>query len=312
MPNDFEARARRATANLKSLVANAELSSSVPVAQPTRHPMVGFLRPAWVAVLLVIGSAVAVALVLDSSPTPTAPPTPIPATSTTTTAAVTTTVTTEPVTPTTAVVAPPAPTKTAPPTTAPDVEPPPIRITSPEDGATLSEKTITFAGITEPGARVFAGRYEADVDAGGEWRIILVLSEGANTARFLARDPAGNESEASITVHYVPPTTTTTEPTATTDKPDPEPEPTPVEFTASAVYGSCSETPPYDVYYGTGQPGTLVQITSEHGSASTEVGEEGQWEVKLIFEGAPPGVPFVVRAFDAFDHVREFEFVYTP
>ncbi len=175
-------------------------------------------------------------------------------------------VVTEPAPPTTAAVVPIAPTTTTEPR---DTEPPILEITFPEEGAELAEKKITFAGVTEPRARVFAGKYEADVAKSGEWHIVLVLSEGKNTARFVARDPAGNESEASVTVYYAGPTTTTTitEPTTSTT------EKQPAEFSAHASYGSCSTTPPFDVYYGTGEPGSLVQITSEYGSGPVEVGE---------------------------------------
>lgn len=303
MSNDLDARARRAATNLKAAVSAAELSSVPPGTTTHRRLLVGVLRPAWIVALLLIGSAVGVAMVLDSAPTLTTVP---PATTPTiVTPTVPSTAAPEPAPPSTAAPAMPvAPTST---TVVQDTEPPLLEITSPEDGAESEEKTITFAGITEPGARVFAGKYEADVDSAGNWHIVLVLSEGSNVARFVARDTAGNESEASVTVSYVvPTTTTTTEPTTTTTEKEI------AEFTAKAAYGSCTETPPFDVYFGKGEPGSLIQITSEYGSGSVEVGAEGQWEKKIYFETAPPGEPFVVRVFDEFGRQKEFEFVYTP
>jgi hypothetical protein len=165
----------------------------------------------------------------------------------------------------------------------------------------LGETTVNFAGTTEPGARVFAGKYEADVDSAGNWKIVLIIGEGSTVARFVARDEAGNESHASVTVYYVMPTTTTT-----------IIEKEIAEFTAYSTFGSCSETPPYDVYYGTGEPGSVVQVTSEHGSGSVEVGEEGNWEVKVFFEGAPPAEAFLVTVSDEFGRKAKFEFIYTP
>lgn len=304
MSNDLDARARQAASNLKSTMSTAELSSVPPgTPPPRRRVLIAVLRPAWIVALLLIGSAVGVAMVLDSSPSPTT----VPPTTPTTLAATTTvasTVTTEASPPSTAAaVVPITPTTT---TEAPDTEPPPLEITSPEDGAELEEKTITFAGTTEPGARVFAGKYEADVDVEGKWHIVLILGEGKNVARFVARDEAGNESEASVTVYYVTPTTTTTEPTTTTTEKEL------AEFTAHFTYGSCSTFPPYDVYYGTGQPGSIVEITSEYGAKSVEVGAEGNWEAQVFFETAPPNEPFGVRISDEYGRVAEFEFVYTP
>jgi len=303
MSRDLETRARQAASNLRDAMSNAQLSS-VPPGTPRRHRvLIAVLRPAWVVALLLVGSAVGLAMVLDAPPAAT-PTTEAQVTSTTVVVSTTAapTVTTEPAPPTTAAVVPVAPTTTE----AHDAEPPPLAITSPENGAEFEKKTISFAGTTEPGARVFAGKYEADVDGEGNWHIALILGEGKNVARFVARDEAGNEAEASVTVYYVAPATTTTEPeTPTTEKEL-------AAFTANQTYGSCSETPPYDVFYGKGEPGSWVDITSEYGSAELQVGENGQWEKKVYFETAPDGTPFGVRIADQYGRVVEFEFVYTP
>lgn len=306
MSHDLDARARRAADNLKSVVAHADLTAIPPGTARPRRALTTFLRPVWIAALLLIGSAVGVALVLEPSP-PTATIPPAPPTSVVTTAPASTT-TTPTAPPTSAAVVPVAPTTTATPA---DTQGPPLEITTPGNGEELQEKTVTFAGTTEPGARVFAGRYEAEVDATGNWEIVLVLNEGSNVARFTARDAADNETQASVTVYFVVPTTTTTEPApTTTDKVEEEiPK---AEFTAHATFGSCAETPPYDVYYGTGEPGTIVEITSEHGSASVEVGPEGHWEKKVFFETAPSGEFFPVKVRDEFGRKAEFEFVYQP
>lgn len=300
MSHDLDTRARRAATNLNTAVSDAELKSVAPGTPKPRRPLVAVLRPAVLVALLAIGSAVGMAVVLDSSPaSTTVPPAP------TTTIVPPSTVATEPTPPATIAVVPvPVPVPVATTTTVvADVEPPPLTITSPEDGAHLDETTVTFAGTTEPEARVFAGKYEADVDSTGKWQIVLIIGEGSTVARFVARDQAGNESHASVTVYYVMPTTTTT---------IVEKEKEIAEFTAHSTFGSCSETPPYDVYYGTGEPGSLVQVTSEFGSGSVEVGEEGNWEVKVFFEEAPPAEGFLVTVSDEFGRKAKFEFIYTP
>lgn len=303
MSRDLDTRARRAADGLKSAIESADLTLTPPSTAPRRRPLVVVLRPALIGALLLLGSAVGIALVSDSTP----PATTLPPTTTTTpvgTSSPAQVAPVVPVTPTTAYV-PPTTTPTAPPTTvAADLEPPHIAITFPEEGATFSEKTLTFEGVTEPGARVFAGRYEAEVDAAGKWHIALILSEGSNVARFVARDEAGNESTAAVTVSLATPKPTTT---TTVEK-----EKELGEFTASATFGSCSETPPYDVYYGKGQPGSLIRIESEYGSATVEVGAEGHWEKKVFFETAPANQPFVVKVKDEYGRSAQFEFVYLP
>jgi hypothetical protein len=196
-----------------------------------------------------------------------------------------------------------APTTTEAPTTTLDTTAPGLTITSPEDDAHFEEKTVTFSGITEPGATVVAGgKWEAPVNAEGHWSIQLVLSAGANGASFVATDAAGNESTARITVHLDVPE----------EEPPPEEPPPPEEgvaFTAFSTYGSCEETPPYDIYHGTADPGTTVTITSEYGSGSVSANGSGNWEKKVFFPEAPYGQTFVVTVKDHNGKKKQFEFV---
>jgi hypothetical protein len=307
MSRDLDTRARQAAANLKTTMTGAELTSVPPGTPRRRRVLAAILRPAWIVALLLIGSAVAVAMVLDSSPPlEETPPTPDTTIVTPTTIAPTppSTVAPELNPPSTvAAIVPVGPTTT---TVAPDTGPPLLEITSPEDGAEMEEETVTFAGITEPGARVFAGEYEADVDAEGKWHIVLKLDDGKTVARFVARDEAGNETEASLTVYYTPPTTTTTEPEPTTTEKDL------AEFTAQQQYESCTDTPPSNFYLGTGEPGSWVDITSEYGSAELVVGENGKWEKTVDFGEETPSGDVEVRIADQYGRVVELQFEYTP
>ena len=97
-----------------------------------------------------------------------------------------------------------------------DTTPPPLKITNPKDGATVSDRVVEIEGTTEPGAKVFIGPYDADVDAGGDWAIDVVLAAGPNGAVVTARDSAGNESQKRVVINYDAPTTTTTKATTTT------------------------------------------------------------------------------------------------
>jgi hypothetical protein len=177
-----------------------------------------------------------------------------------------------------------------------DTTPPRIAVTSPADGAKFTEKVATFKGTTEPGARVMSGPYEANVSADGRWSIRLVLREGSNGARFTAIDDAGNEAAVRITVFYEP------------EEPVKEDPPPKVEFTATATYGSCSFDPPYDVYFGTAEPGSNITITSAYGGGTTEVDAEGRWEKKVFFAEAPIGETFLVTVKDRFGSKKKFEF----
>ncbi len=168
-----------------------------------------------------------------------------------------------------------------------DVTPPELFITTPEDGARFAEKALKFRGETEPGARVFAGKYEADVNEAGEWAIVLMLAPGKNHVTFVAKDEAGNKSDASVTVYY--------------DAPE-------GEFTANQKYGSCSDPIPWEKFYGTGTPGSWIEAVSEYGSGETKVKDDGTWYLKVTFPEAPYGKTFPVTVKDAFGHKKVFEF----
>ena len=291
MSLDLDDRARRAAENLKAAVDQAPLLLANRTSHPKRR-LAAALRPAWIAAALILGSAVGFALVIE--------PTVVePTSSTATTVRETTTTATTLAVPTTS-----TPTTIGEPTE--DLTPPLLSITSPEDGATLSERVVEFAGITEPRAVVTAGPYEAPVDQVGNWKITLVLSDGANRARFVAHDAAGNETTVVITVFHSPPVTTTAPSTTTTT------EKVLAEFGANATFGSCSEEPPFDIYYGVGEPGSTVYVESPYGSGSTTVNGEGDWEIQVFFPQAPPEEGFLVKVMDQFGRKKNFEFVYLP
>ncbi len=194
-------------------------------------------------------------------------------------------------------------------TTVADSEPPVLEITDPIDGFESEEARIEFRGITEPGARVYAGRYEAAVDEGGGWSIVLLLAPGENRARFVAVDGAGNETEAWVTVALVIPETTTTKPPeeTTTTKADEEIGQA-IEFKVYATYYESSATPPFEVYYGTGSPGTVVEFVSAYGTGRAEIGQDGTFETKVVFSEVPLGESFMVVVESSEGHRLEFPF----
>jgi hypothetical protein len=182
-------------------------------------------------------------------------------------------------------------------TTTVDTVAPIIEILSPENGQVFEEKTITFAGMTEPGAQVFAGPYEAPVGSDGSWSIELVLSEGENRAVFTAVDAAGNEATAVVTPVYQPPAPPTT-----------KAEPEIAAFTANATWIECSSEPAFDEYFGTGQPGSRVEVVSPYGTGETVVGPDGKWYVKVTFD-VPRGKRIEVKVKDQYGRFQYFPFV---
>lgn len=287
---DLDTRARHAAQALKASVAEAELRlTEAPTARQSRQlsPLVAMAAGAVTALVLLLGIwTLRPTVVADDLET------------TTTTTAVTTTTTPTPQPSTTVPIVPVEPAGDTVTTLATDTTPPSISVTAPSDGQVFETDRITFAGTTEPGARVFGGPYEATVDADGSWSIVLILSEGSNRATFRAVDAAGNESVASVTAVYQSPTKTTSPPK--------EPAKDPAPFVAHATWLECAEVPPFDEYYGTGEPGSSVMVMSEWGSGETTVGADGAWYVKVFFPKAPTGVTFDVKVKDSYGRYTYF------
>jgi hypothetical protein len=204
-------------------------------------------------------------------------------------------------------------------TEAVDHDAPTIEILHPVDGQVFETKEVVFEGATEPGARVYAGEYEADVREDGTWRIVLWLAPGQNVATLKAVDDAGNVGSDSVTIVYSAPAEGDGG-----DKGDHEgdggkgdeggdgkEDGADIDFSVSQKYGSCSENPPYDVFFGTGQPGLVVEAGSPYGTGRVEVGKSGQWDMKVFFENAPVGEPFEVVIETSDGDRKVFTFVRT-
>ncbi len=168
-----------------------------------------------------------------------------------------------------------------------DTTPPELAILFPENEQRFEDKVVAFEGETEPGARVFGGNYEADVDANGNWRLVLVLSPGGNTVKFKAKDAAGNITEKSIKVYL-----------------DVEEEKD-KEFTAHQKWEVFDGYPPKNKYYGTGTPGTTVWVGSEYGDGSMKIDSNGEWLFYVEFPEAPCNEWFTVVV-ESENHRKEF------
>jgi hypothetical protein len=125
---------------------------------------------------------------------------------------------------------------------------------------------------------------------------VLFLFPGENHVTFKAIDAAGNVSEAVV------------KPVLSVPAEEPKPE---TGFTAYQQFGSCSENPPFDIFYGTGAPGTWVEVWSHYGSGGTEVGADGHWELRVEFPEAPIGESFAVKAKSSTGEKIYFEFLRT-
>ncbi|MEE8497148.1 MAG: hypothetical protein V3S62_01285 [Acidimicrobiia bacterium] len=139
-----------------------------------------------------------------------------------------------------------------------------------------------FYGEAEPGTRVLAlsdwGSADLVVDARGEFSLKLW---------FDPLPPPGTEfpillkiGDTSYEFHF-------------TSLWDPDN----VDITAHQTYGTSDDAEAYEKFFGTATPGLVVSAESPYGSATTTVGETGEWDLKLWFDDLPANDPFdiVVR-----------------
>ncbi len=77
------------------------------------------------------------------------------------------------------------------------------------------------------------------------------------------------------------------------------------------MYGSCGEDIPYDVFYGSAEPGAKITAGSEYGGNSTKANENGEWEMKVKFPDAPAGKTFNVKIKASTGQSKTFTFTNT-
>lgn len=185
-----------------------------------------------------------------------------------------------------------------------DTTPPSLILFAPEKGSRVTEPVVTVKGAAETGATVKVNGERVATDDHGRFQRDVKLWPGRNLLTIKAYDAAGNRTVVEAAVYYDAPVV---EP-----KPEPKPEIDWNDFTANQKFGSSSETPPYDIFFGTGKPGSAVKVKSEYGYVYTTVGKDGTWEAKLFFEGLDAGktIPVWIKL----DGIvaREFHFSFTP
>ena len=170
-----------------------------------------------------------------------------------------------------------------------DNDPPDFAILHPENGQHFEKKEVVFEGKVEPGAKVHAGPFVADVNDDGRWRLVLVLEKGENHILISAVDAAGNESVEDITVYYEAP----------------KPKPVDKEFTAHQKWGENDQAE--DIFWGTGIAGDKVWIVSEYGTTTTYVNEKGNWEVMAKWHEVPNNTEIGI-VIEASNGRKEFSF----
>ena len=79
-----------------------------------------------------------------------------------------------------------------------------LEVTSPVNGATVSDPILVVSGKTEPNAEVFINESELTADSQGNFSTTITFEEGENVVVITASDDDGNYAERELTVIHEP------------------------------------------------------------------------------------------------------------
>ncbi|HJQ33118.1 MAG TPA: Ig-like domain-containing protein [Pyrinomonadaceae bacterium] len=176
-------------------------------------------------------------------------------------------------------------------TAPPDTQKPTVAITSPADGSTTYDASVTVEGTASDSGQYQSGIKSITVGdktasfnaAAGTWTVSgVAVSMGANPIKAVATDNAGNQSETTITVTRLDPRDTTAPQVAITSPAD--------NFTTEAesvaVSGTVSDP---------GTPTSGVARVEVNGAQAVVSG--GTWTISNVALAVGPN-PITARAFD--------------
>ncbi len=168
-----------------------------------------------------------------------------------------------------------------------------VAITSPTDGATVLEaSSVLVKGEATPGLAVLVNGMAVDWTDSSHWKVLIPLNAG-----WTGITAKGYQGDTKVAIHTIEVH---------------RGEIVVVPFTVTQMYGSCSENPPYETFYGTATPNGKVWVQSPYGEKTVHADGAGNFEVTIHFEGVPSGKTFEISVKDYEKHEYQyFPFTYT-
>lgn len=167
-----------------------------------------------------------------------------------------------------------------------------VNIVSPAPETETDGASVVVSGEATPGLELKVAGIATPVGSDGKWSQTVPLVAGWNEIWAKGYVDGTKVAYDTVAVYRVVAET--------------------VDFTANQVYGTCSEDPPYDVFWGTATPGHQIKVWSEYGSKQLTVGASGEWEVRVEFPGSPldKAIPVYVKNLST-GEVHDFSFTHT-
>ena len=159
-----------------------------------------------------------------------------------------------------------------------------LSILHPKEGADVETPEVLLEGETTPGAFVWSGDRVAEVRADGSWSMTVPLVRGTNLIHVGAKIDGVTKTVTRKVFH------------------------------GEALVWSitqkikASETA-FEKFHGTGSPGMVITASSPHGTASTTIGESGEWLLGVEFD-SKPGTTFPVTVTTSTGWTKTYSFTH--
>jgi len=167
-----------------------------------------------------------------------------------------------------------------------------LTMTQSADESIINADKVEVIGITVPSAVVSVNGNLVEVDAEGNFTMMVVLEEGPNLIEVIASDSEGNQESRTLVIIYVPSETTEAGFFLTVTQP---------------VNDSNTTSDKVEVK-GLTSPGAVVTVNGE----LAEVDEEGNFTMMIVLEDGPNLIEVIASDSEGNQESRTLATIYVP
>ncbi len=172
-----------------------------------------------------------------------------------------------------------------------------LTVTQPTDESIISTDKVAVIGITTTGAVVSINGELAEVDAEGNFTMMVVLEEGPNIIEVIASDLEGNEESRTLVIIYVP-------------SAEAPPQVTETDFSLTVTQPADESIINVDkvAVIGITTAGAVVSINGE----LAEVDAEGNFTMMVVLEEGPNIIEVIASDLEGNEESHTLVIVYVP
>ena len=172
-----------------------------------------------------------------------------------------------------------------------------LTVTEPTDESIINADKVEVIGIATAGAVVSVNGELAEVDAEGNFTMMVILEEGPNIIEVIASDLEGNQESHTLVIIYVPSAET------------------PPQVSETGFFLTVTEPTDESIInvdkvevIGITTPGAVVSINGE----LAEVDEEGNFTMMVVLEEGPNIIEVIASDLEGNEESHTLVIVYVP